>query len=657
MSLFEVIHMIESLGIKRVVKVFRAIPNGVFKVLPLTDDNDVLNMVAELPRNRNVHLYLVEQDHEFVSEPNDEHEPQTNDEPQLIDSDSDPNYEPVGKVTESGSEPNVETNVESGTYPNNEPVGSDAESGSESNVETNVESETDPNDETVGSDTESETKCASSFEEDDFSVDGEDDSETESAVHTPQFTEHSTQFETHFEEARVVIDNETEYSDSLHSVDESDSEHSCRKKRFQEFNTQIDMVHPMLKVGMIFANREVLKKAVINYGLQNRNIAEKYLHFFVSDKSFSIHSLHEAVKKDFICPVHQSKLYRGRDIAIGIIEGKHKDQYSRIYDYLGELRLSNPGTTTLCKLDERVFERLYICMQACKDGFKAGCRPIICLDGCHLKGYRGGHLLTAVGIDANDCIYPIAFAAVESECYSSWCWFVQLLGEDLDLNNSYHISFMSDRQKGLKEALAEYFPYSEHMFCVRHLYNNFEGKHKGKALKDSFWKAATSTYMREFQVALAEMESLSPKAFEWLKNVDPKFWSKSHFSTRSKCDMLLNNLCESFNKCVLEARSRPIITMLEGIRTKIMQRIAKKKAEADKWTGVLCPKIQKKLEAKTEMSNRCWPTHAGGNIYQVACGAHNQYGVNLEAHACSCRKWDLTGIPCPHAISVILMRE
>ncbi|KAK8544530.1 hypothetical protein V6N13_026030 [Hibiscus sabdariffa] len=309
-------------------------------------------------------------------------------------------------------------------------------------------------------------------------------------------------------------------------------------------------------------------------------------------------------------------------------------------------------------------------MQACKDGFKAGCRSIICLDGCHLKGYHGGHLLTAIGIDANDCIYPIAFAAVESECHSSWCWspsassftsdpvfhlllppnglvplalakwfclssssssrysiglqphvpqmdsrdrtgfylmmlllrsfgrarsslvfyvWLALLGEDLDLNNSYHISFMSDRQKGLKEALAEYFPYSEHRFCVRHLYNNFKGKHKGNALKDSFWKAATSTYMREFQVALAKMKSLSPQAFEWLKNVDPKFWSKSHFSTRSKCGMLLNSLCESFNK--------------------------------------------------------------------VACGAHNQYGVNLEAYTCSCRKRDLTGIPCPHAISVILMRE
>ncbi|KAL4342056.1 hypothetical protein GQ457_08G016530 [Hibiscus cannabinus] len=486
---------------------------SLFEVLPLTDDNDVLNMADELPRNHS--------DSKFGTEPNIE----TN-----VESGTDPNDEPIGRDTTSRSKPNVETNAESRTDPNDEPIGSDTGSGSEPNVETNDESGTDPNDEPIGSDTE----CESCFEEDDFSIDEEDVSETESIFHTPQFTEYTSQFETHFKETRVVSDNETEYSDSLHSV------------------------------VMIFANREVLKKAVINYSLRNRlhlkfkrndlrrvnviskpgcpltlwasrynptvaddltwqiktlknehscnkdygkinissrTIAEKYLHFFVSDMNFSIHSLHEALKKYFISLVHQSKLYRARDITIGIIEGNHKDQFSRIYDYLGELRLSNLGTTTICKLDERVFERLYICMQACKDGFKAGCRPIICLDGCHLKGYHGGHMLTTVGIDTNDCIYPIAFVVVESECHSSWCWFVQLLGEDLDLNNSYHISFMSDRQKVL----------------CKTLYNNVKGKHKGKALKDSFWKAATSTYMREFQVALAEMESLSPKAFEWLK--------------------------------------------------------------------------------------------------------------------------------------------
>ncbi|KAL4334057.1 hypothetical protein GQ457_07G008990 [Hibiscus cannabinus] len=132
---------------------------------------------------------------------------------------------------------------------------------------------------------------------------------------------------------------------------------------------------------------------------------------------------------------------------------------------------------------------------------------------------------------------------------------------------------------------------------------NFKLKFTGKALKDALWKAATTTYLREFEVALAEMKALSLKAHEWLVGKDPRNWSKSHFSCNSKCDMLLNNLCESFNKFILDARDKPIITMLEIIRTKIMQRIAKKKVEADKWSTILCPKIEKDLDAAIESSN------------------------------------------------------
>ncbi|KAK8604204.1 hypothetical protein V6N13_099153 [Hibiscus sabdariffa] len=57
-----------------------------------------------------------------------------------------------------------------------------------------------------------------------------------------------------------------------------------------------------------------------------------------------------------------------------------------------------------------------------KDGFKAGCRPIIGLDGCHLKGYYQGHLLAVVGIDADDSIYPIAFAVVERKTLKDQLW-------------------------------------------------------------------------------------------------------------------------------------------------------------------------------------------------------------------------------------------
>ncbi|GMI78131.1 hypothetical protein HRI_001482400 [Hibiscus trionum] len=216
---------------------------------------------------------------------------------------------------------------------------------------------------------------------------------------------------------------------------------------------------------------------------------------------------------------------------------------------------------------------------------------------------------------------------------------------------------MSDRQKGLVDVLRELFPHSNHRTCVRHLYNNFKKQHSGKAFKDGLWKAVRATYDREYEDAMSEVKSLSRDAYDWLSEKDPRNWSKAFFPTTTKCDMLLNNVCESFNKFILETRTKPIITMLEAIKTKIMQRIAKKSDEADKWIGPLCPKIQKKLETSMQMSARCWATNAGGNKYQVSYGPHSQHVVNLTEHTCSCRKWDLTGIPCHHAISAILMKE
>jgi hypothetical protein len=76
-----------------------------------------------------------------------------------------------------------------------------------------------------------------------------------------------------------------------------------------------------------------------------------------------------------------------------------------------------------------------------------GCRPLICIDGCHIKTRYKGVLLTAVGIDPNDCIFPIAMGVCEVECTSSWEWFLTTLRDDLNITNTGNFTVMSDRQK------------------------------------------------------------------------------------------------------------------------------------------------------------------------------------------------------------------
>ncbi|KAE8708574.1 hypothetical protein F3Y22_tig00110338pilonHSYRG00158 [Hibiscus syriacus] len=237
----------------------------------------------------------------------------------------------------------------------------------------------------------------------------------------------------------------------------------------------------------------------------------------------SLYSADESddVRKDYGIMVSTSNCSRAKCIALEKLHGNHTEQYTKLYDYLSELRYTNPDTTTVCHLDERVFKRVYICMQATNDGFKSGCRSIICLDECHLKGFFGGHPLAVVGVDADDSIYSLAFTVIESENQSSWFWFLELLGNDLELNNSHTLTFMTDRQKGLVEAVAELFPNAEHRTCVRHLYSNFKsnGHHKGKALNDQLWMVARETYVREFEYSMEGMKPNSLRRFNHLETI------------------------------------------------------------------------------------------------------------------------------------------
>ncbi|KAK8708281.1 hypothetical protein V6N13_059325 [Hibiscus sabdariffa] len=420
------------------------------------------------------------------------------------------------------------------------------------------------------------------------------------------------------------VDSEAE-TKSLHIA--CDFETEVERNIFPKFNSAVDIENPKFKKGLLFSYQKIFKAAMKQYAVKNmfnirlkvndsarvqavcndgylwmvwaskmhpkdkndntwqiktyvgehnyvkehncvrdtknRNctfswLAKECLEKFRVDPNYFAKSLKHDVMKDHMVLVQRSKCIRAKKLALEMIVGNQEEQYARIYDYLGELRGTNPGRTTICHLDNRLFLR----------------------------------------------IYPLAFAIVESETRDSWTWFLQILETDLKLTNSFHYTSMSDKQK---------------------------------------WTDAMN-----------ELKAMSEQSFNWLVAKDPRNWSKAHLSTNLKSEMLLNNLCESFNKMILESRDKPILTMMEMIRCKIMTQIAAKKEAAEKIIGTLCPKIQTNLDKILEQSIRCWPRNAGGQRWEVSIGFEDQHAVDLEAQTCSSRKWDLTGIPCIHVASDIL---
>ena len=91
------------------------------------------------------------------------------------------------------------------------------------------------------------------------------------------------------------------------------------------------------------------------------------------------------------------------------------------------------------------FERIYICLEGCKKGFLAGCRPIIGLDACYLKTKTSGQLMCAMGRDPNDEYFPFAYAVVEAETKDTWTQFLNLLLADI--GDGKNQVFVSDQQK------------------------------------------------------------------------------------------------------------------------------------------------------------------------------------------------------------------
>ena len=178
-----------------------------------------------------------------------------------------------------------------------------------------------------------------------------------------------------------------------------------------------------------------------------RWIAGKYLESFRANDKMSITSLSRTIQKDWNLTPSRSKVARARRMIMRQIHGDEEQQFNSLWDYGQELRRSNPGSSFFLNLVDSRFSTCYMSIDACKRGFISACRPIICLDGCFIKTKHGAQLLTAVGMDPNDCIFPIAMAVVEVESPATWKWFLETLKSDLNIDNTYPWTIMTDKQK------------------------------------------------------------------------------------------------------------------------------------------------------------------------------------------------------------------
>ncbi|XP_017635007.1 uncharacterized protein LOC108477073 [Gossypium arboreum] len=341
--------------------------------------------------------------------------------------------------------------------------------------------------------------------------------------------------------------------------------------------------------------------------------------------------------------------YRAKKIVNEKMAGNHKEEFGLLWDYAHELRSKMPGSIIKMAVHRVTanslphFKRYYVCFDALKRGWKAGCRPLIGLDGCFLKGLFKSEFLTAVGRDANNQMFPIAWAVIEVECTDSWGWFLSLLSTDLGLEDGYGYTIIS-----LEIAISDILSRVEHKNCARHVFANWLGRKLGKSYECDFWQIVKCTTKREWEDLCSALEKKDNDAYDNLMKKSPKMWTRAFLGTTCKSDIVENNLCEAFNPSIVKARFKSIIRMLEDIRIKMMNRIIQKKKLCNGWKQNYGLLVKAKFDANKKNCVEWQLIWNGENGCELRKGSY-QYTVDLSQRICSCRNWQISGIPCSHA--------
>nr|CBG76257.1 OO_Ba0005L10-OO_Ba0081K17.8 [Oryza officinalis] len=171
-----------------------------------------------------------------------------------------------------------------------------------------------------------------------------------------------------------------------------------------------------------------------NTPLVHRNMTAAFVAQMVYSKvvkktSLSPFTIMHDVEKEYGYEISYDKAWRGKQKALEMRFGTYEDSYHNLPPLLEVLQARNPGTHMVI-LDEvndngkNVLRRAFWSFGCMIEAFR-NCILLLCVDGTFMTGKYRGTILTAIEIDADSHVVPVAFAFVESENTSSWLWFLR----------------------------------------------------------------------------------------------------------------------------------------------------------------------------------------------------------------------------------------
>ncbi|XP_057771055.1 uncharacterized protein LOC130990840 [Salvia miltiorrhiza] len=292
-------------------------------------------------------------------------------------------------------------------------------------------------------------------------------------------------------------------------------------------------------------------------------------------------------------------------MAVEMIYCGHEESYGLLPCYLHMLRMCNPGSVTDLEVDENDrLKHLFVALGSYRVAYTMCMRPIIIVDGTHLKGRNKGVLFVAVTKDDNEQVFPMAFGIGPIENDESWKWFFYRLKVAYGQNSETLI--VSDAHISIQNAVKY-----------------------GKAVVAFYQKAAYAYRESDFDKAMASLKALNEDggAYTKLMQVGPERWA-------------------------LSVLRLPICSMVEAIRHIIEKWFDERQEAAKTFSADVTPEALRKLTTELERSRRYEVVAMSPSAFKVK-DSNMSFKVNVQTQSCTCFEWDTNLLPCSHAVAAI----
>ncbi|KAL3679641.1 hypothetical protein R1sor_022597 [Riccia sorocarpa] len=280
---------------------------------------------------------------------------------------------------------------------------------------------------------------------------------------------------------------------------------------------------------------------------------------------------------------------------------------------------------------------------------------MVALDACHTKNKKYPTLLfLATIVDGNNQILVLAYGIAPVENNDTWCWFISNLKHCIHGLASPNVVIVSDRQKGLIDAVAEELPTNEHIHCTFHLQMNLR-RHFGAQVSKYFQRLIYATTREKYEEALTILEEQytnGKEAAEYIRAIDVGKYARYALKL-PRYGRVTSNAVECMNGAFLKFRVYVARRLIFELWTYMMRCFYERRTEAQGSVELLTTYAKERLDEFEQEDGRYVTCHSDVNTALVQCnGCVEQFLVNRQPRlSCSCFEPQEMQWPCIHVLS------